>query len=99
MERAFPQRRVAFSLARPGPAGGPQGGVAGVVPHQWEVIGACELVRGACVQATAQKRGTGDQSIRIQSLYIPPDDKEAVVQAYVAADWPDPGCPSLSPGT
>ena len=70
--------------ARPGPNGGPQGGVALVIPVKYEILNSRTIIPGLCVDATVMKRGERPRTEWVlRSLYLPPDDRRAAVEAYV----------------
>ena len=73
---------MAYSLARPGPNGGPQGGVAVLVPVGDEILDTWELVP-ACAVRVRVRRGT--RTFCVTSVYFPPNENEAVLDQLVAA--------------
>ena len=78
----FPACQVVSSAARPGPRGGPQGGVAIVIPDTYEVLNKRTVVPGLYVEATVRQRGAPTQSAWVvQSLYLPPDDRRSAADA------------------
>ena len=79
----FPGAEVVVATeARPRPNGGPQGGVAIVIPVKYEVLGRRTVVPGLCVEATVRHRGERTQTTWVlQSLYLPPDDRRAAADA------------------
>ena len=80
----FAGAEVVAAEARLGPNGGPQGGVAIVIPVRYEVLGRRTVVPGLCVEATIRRRGDAARMAWvIQSLYLPPDDRRAAAMAYV----------------
>ena len=87
----FPQSTVVHSLAREGPGRGPQGGVAIVVPSQWEVLSTRELVPSCALEVSVRRTGTFGRGIRLQSLYFGPSRRDDDVDAYVTAAPADPG--------
>eukprot|EP00972_Heterocapsa_arctica_P094670 13958420-Heterocapsa_arctica.AAC.1 len=69
--------------ARPGPGGGHQGGVAILLPHPIEVISSRILVPGCAVECIVRlPKTTAD--IAIWSVYLPPEDREAVLTSLEA---------------
>ena len=68
----FPQATLYHSPARPGPEGGPQGGVAILLPSTWEVQDVTALVPACALQVTARRRARGSAAIRFHSIYFPP---------------------------
>ena len=84
-EGLFPGAEVVATDARPGPNDGPQGGVAVIVPIKYEVFDRRTVVPGLCVEATVRQRDepTGMAWVT-QSLYLPPDDRQAASEANVS---------------
>ena len=81
----FPGAVVVATGARPGPNGGPQGGVALVIPIRYEILNSRTVITGLCAEATVAKRGGPDRTEWVvQSLYLPPDDRKAATEAYVS---------------
>ena len=76
----FSAAQVAHSVARMGPRGGPQGGVAVVVPFPHRVIRTREIVPGCVLEVLVAVRGTQRQ-VAFVSLYFPPDGRGHVLDA------------------
>eukprot|EP00974_Lingulodinium_polyedra_P053025 5096603-Lingulodinium_polyedra.AAC.1 len=70
---------MAYSCARPGPQGGPQGGVVFVCPGPRRATGARELVFGRAIEATITD-ASGPGSANFLSVYPPPDMQEEALQ-------------------
>ena len=66
----FSGRRVLAAPAFQGPGGGLCGGVAIILPHDWEVLSHSILVPGCALQATVRTAG---HTWRLVSVYLPPD--------------------------
>ena len=83
----FPTASVISSSSRPGPRGGPQGGVAILVPRQFRVTGHREVVPGCCVEATLRRGDAAEDSptTTVRSLYLPPDSRQEIL-GQLAAD-------------
>ena len=75
----FPGARLYSSPARKGPRGGPQGGVAVLVPDSWQERNFKIHVSGCCVDVTAINH-QGDVT-RIINVYAPPDSRTEVLEA------------------
>ena len=84
---AFATGRVLSAPARPGPEGGHQGGVAILVPIAYTILGHRILLPGCCLEATLQRPGD-DAPFCVRSLYLPPDDRHAVLAALAALPPP-----------
>ena len=84
----LPHGAVAHSLSRPGPQGGPQGGVAVLCPGPKRVVARKELVPGCAVAATIA--GPSDEpAVTYVSIYMPPGCQMEVLSALEGA--PPPG--------
>ena len=70
----FPNCQVLSGPARPGPTGGPQGGVAIIVPAGWECTHWEVLVPGCVLQARLRRRAESErgEDFLVQSVYFPP---------------------------
>ena len=84
----FPAATVASAPSRLGPADGPQGGVAIIVPHPWEILATNVLVEGCCLEATVRSR-RGGATFCLRSIYLPPEGQQAVLMALVAGPASD----------
>ena len=84
----FPHTDLAHSAARPGPHGGPQGGVAVLVPEPLTLRSAAVLVPGCAVAADVAKPG-GDRCTYV-SLYLPPGQQGEAWAALHARAPPPP---------
>ena len=81
----FSGAQVAHSVARVGPRGGPQGGVAVVVPFPRRIIKVREMVPGCVLEVVIVVCGTRR---RAASIYLPPDGRSQVLDALLGADAP-----------
>ena len=83
--------RVLSTPARLGPAGGPQGGAAIIVPPGWDCVEWGVLVPACAVQARLRRRGAcegaeePERGFLVQSVYFPPDDVSPACEAYIHA--------------
>ena len=66
-----PGCKVLASPARPGPHGGPQGGVAILLPPTWRCLEIKKLVPGCVLQARIRAAASGTE-VLVQSVYLPP---------------------------
>ena len=80
----FPGCKVLSSPARPGPQGGPQGGVAILLPPTWHCVEHKVMAPGCALQATVRPAQGGAEVI-VQTVYFPPEAREEVATAYLAA--------------
>ena len=76
----LPHTELAHSLARPGPNGGPQGGVAIVCPGPRRVVGQRVLVPGCAVEATVAGPA-GERTVTYVSIYLPPGCQAEIIVA------------------
>ena len=81
----FPGTEVAASAARVGPGGGPQGGVAILVPAHLHIVQWTVIEPACAVEAHLAPNGCSNAVMRVQSLYFPPADRHRIVQAYAGA--------------
>ena len=78
----FSAAQVAHSVARVGPRGGPQGGVAVVVPFPHRILRTKEIVPGCVLEVTVAVRGT-QRLAAFVSIYLPPDGRSQVLDALL----------------
>eukprot|EP00959_Pyramimonas_sp_CCMP1952_P352941 7394128-Pyramimonas_sp.AAC.1 len=78
----FPARRVVAPPACPGPGGGWAGGVATILSQEYELINSTALVPGCAIAATVRKQ---DHTLRVASVYLPPDRRSEVLAALAGA--------------
>ena len=79
-EAFFCAAQVAHSVAREGPLGGPQGGVAVVVPLPHRILKTREVVPGCVLEVVAAVCGTQRRAPFV-SIYLPPDGRSQVLDA------------------
>jgi hypothetical protein len=92
----FPGSAVVASPARTGPNGGPQGGVAILVPTPHTLLRSLELVPGCGVAAWIR---TGEvREVMVLSIYLPPDDRVNVLRALQENFPPSRNCPVFLAG-
>ena len=71
-ETLFPGSKIFSTPARPGPKGGPQGGVAILVPHPFIAVPHKTLADGCTIEVTVQHSGpSGDHTV-VRGVYLPP---------------------------
>ena len=73
-ENLFPATQVIAATARKGPAGGPQGGVAIILPPGIRSESHNIIAEGIAVEAIF-KPPQAKQEIRVVSMYLPPDSR------------------------
>ena len=91
-----PQATLHYTAARPGPEGGPRGGVAILRPATWEVTNSIVLVDACALQVAARARAGAAPLVRSHSLYLPPDSLAPAADAYPLVPWPHHGLPFCS---
>ena len=74
-ETLFPGTQVVATNARPGPKGGPQGGVAILVPHPYDIVEQRVIVQGCAVEADVRLKATDSETFTIRGVYLPPDSR------------------------
>ena len=81
----FAGAEVVATEARPGPNwGGPQGGVAIVIPVRYEVLRRRTVIPGLCAEATIRRRvDLARTTWAVQSLHLPPDERRNATAACV----------------
>ena len=84
----FKATQVAHAVARVGPRGGPQGGVAVVVPHPHRVLGNRVLAPGCALEVMVAARGT-ERRVAFVSVYLPPDSRRKILANLHAMPRPD----------
>ena len=80
----FAQARVAAAPARPGPLGGPQGGVAGIVPFPLVLESSAVLADGCAVEARVWDPASR-AAFRVRSVYFPPGARREALDSLVRA--------------
>ena len=83
----FSAARVAHSVAREGPRGGPQGGVAVVVPLPHRILETREVVPGCVLEVVFAVCGT-QRRVSFVSIYLPPDGRNQVLDALQGMEAP-----------
>jgi len=78
----FPAAHLRHSEATEGPRGGPQGGVAVLVPQALTVLSNRVLVPGRAIEVTVRLESG---PARFLSVYLPPTDREGTRRALVEA--------------
>ena len=73
---------MVYSSARPGPLGGPQGGVAIIYGSSYKYIEEWTLAQGCGVEVVLEK---GGKRVAYCSIYLPPDDRIGSLDAIVRA--------------
>ena len=81
----FAQARVAAAPARPGPLGGPQGGVAVIVPFPLVLESSVVLADGCAVEARVRDPA-GGAAFRVRTSYFPPGARQEASEALVRAE-------------
>ena len=72
----FPVRHVIASPAYLGPGGGWSGGVAIIVPQDYDVVRTQVAVPGCVIAVTLRQ---GEETFRLVSVYLPPDRRQEVL--------------------
>ena len=93
----FPGSQVASSPASRGPRGGPQGGVALLIPHPWVVLQVREVLPGRYLEAdVAQGPGPDAPRLTVASFYAPPEHRSATIRDLANSSPPPPPLPTSS---
>ena len=89
-EGLFPGCRCVQSSARPGPNGGPQGGVAVLFGSMYREVSKEVIVAGCAVRVTLCD---GTKEASYASIYLPPDSRVPVLTSIAQhRGWPDGDC-------
>ena len=78
----FPAAQLFAAPAVQGPRGGPQGGVAILLPLGVRVVAHRVLVPGCALEVRAEVEG---RAVRFLSLYVPPGDYDRVIASLVVS--------------